>query len=139
MIALDTNVLARFYCDDPNDPEAARQRPAARKLFEQEPALFVPVTVILELEWVMRGFYRLSPADFVRAIRHLLGLSNVTVEDWERVDRALELHLDGMDFADALHWSFSSHCQSLASFDDRGFARRAKRLKLQTPVRLPKK
>ena len=78
MIALDTHVLARFYCDDPNDPEAARQRPAARKPFEQEPALFVPVTVILELEWVMRGFYRLSPEDFVRAMRHLLGLSNLS-------------------------------------------------------------
>jgi len=27
MIALDTNVLARFYCEDPEDPEAGRQRP----------------------------------------------------------------------------------------------------------------
>jgi hypothetical protein len=27
MIALDTNILARFYVDDPHDPEAARQRP----------------------------------------------------------------------------------------------------------------
>lgn len=26
MIALDTNILARFYVDDPHDPEAARQR-----------------------------------------------------------------------------------------------------------------
>ena len=32
MIALDTNVLARFYCDDPEDPEAARQRPIARRI-----------------------------------------------------------------------------------------------------------
>ena len=137
MIALDTNVLARFYCDDPNDPEAARQRPAARRLFEQEPALFVPVTVVLELEWIMRGFYRLSPEDYARAMRHLLGLSNVTVEDWEGVTRALELHLEGLDFADALHWSRSAHCQSVASFDDRGFARRIKRLALHPPVCCP--
>jgi len=134
MIALDTNVLARFYCDDPDDPEAARQRPAARRLLEQQPALFVPITVILELEWVLRGFYRLSPEEFTRAIRHLLGLSNVTVEDWERVDQALDLHLSGLDFADALHWSRSRHCKSLASFDDRGFARRIKRLNLQPAV-----
>jgi predicted nucleic acid-binding protein len=32
MIALDTNVLARFYCDDPEDPEAGRQRPIARRI-----------------------------------------------------------------------------------------------------------
>ena len=32
MIALDTNVLARFYCDDPEDPESVRQRPIARRI-----------------------------------------------------------------------------------------------------------
>lgn len=74
--------------------------------------MFVPVTLVLEMAWVMRGFYRLSPADFVRAMRHLLGLSNVTVEDWERVGRALELHLEGLDFSDALHWSLSAHSAS---------------------------
>ena len=137
MIALDTNILARFYCDDPSDPEAVRQRPAARDLLEREPALFVPVTVVLELEWVMRGFYRLSPEDFARAMRHLLGLANVTVEDWERVDRALELHLEGLDFADALHWARSGHCHAVASFDGRGFARRVRRLNLQPQVRCP--
>lgn len=30
MISVDTNILARFYCDDPEDTEAKRQRPAAR-------------------------------------------------------------------------------------------------------------
>lgn len=137
MIGVDTNVLARFYCDDPDDPEAARQRPAARRLFEQASALFVPITVILELEWVMRGFYRLSPPDFTRAVRHLLGLPNVTVEDWERVDQALGLHLEGLVFADALHWSCCSDCEFVASFDDRGFARRIKRLKLKPEVQRP--
>ena len=57
MKALDTNVLARFFIDDPDDPQAALQRPAAIAALSQ-PAL-VTVTVILELEWVMRGFYAL--------------------------------------------------------------------------------
>jgi hypothetical protein len=29
MIAIDTNILARFYVDDPKDPEASKQRPIA--------------------------------------------------------------------------------------------------------------
>jgi hypothetical protein len=29
MIAVDTNILARFYCEDPDDPDAGRQRPRA--------------------------------------------------------------------------------------------------------------
>ena len=31
MIAVDTNIVARFCCDDPDDPESKRQRPAARR------------------------------------------------------------------------------------------------------------
>ena len=34
MIALDTNVIARFYVDDPSDPQGLMQRPAARRIFE---------------------------------------------------------------------------------------------------------
>lgn len=58
MIALDTNILARFYVDDPGDPEAAKQRPIARSIMTDSPSLFVPLTVVLELEWVLRAFYR---------------------------------------------------------------------------------
>ena len=57
MKSLDTNVLARFFVDDPDDEEATRQRPAAIAAMA-EPAL-VTVTVLLELEWVMRGLYGL--------------------------------------------------------------------------------
>ena len=77
MIAVDTHILARFYCDDPQDPEAARQRPIARRVMAGSPSLFVPLTVVLGFERVMRGFYELSPADFGRAMDHLLGMSHV--------------------------------------------------------------
>ena len=46
MIALDTNILARFYVDDPNDPEAIKQRPIARRILTESPRLFVPLTVV---------------------------------------------------------------------------------------------
>jgi hypothetical protein len=49
MIALDTNILARFYVDDPGDPEAAKQRPIARQILTESVSLFVPLTVVLEL------------------------------------------------------------------------------------------
>jgi predicted nucleic-acid-binding protein len=37
------------------------------------PSLFVALTVVLELEWVLRAFYRFEPAQIVRALGHLLG------------------------------------------------------------------
>lgn len=138
MIAVDTNVLARFYCDDPDDPEAARQRPRARRLMIESPALFVPLTVVLELEWVMRGLYDVAPETFCDAVEHLLGMPHVTVERWEAVKDAVELHRKGLDFADALHWVCSKACSRLETFDDRRFVRRARRLKLQPEVAVPR-
>ena len=137
MIAVDTNILARFYCDDPDDPEAAKQRPRARRVMTESPAVFVPLTVVLELECVMRGFYELPPDKFCETVEHLLGISHVTVERWEAVKDALDLHREGLDFADALHWACSRACTKFASFDERGFIRKAAPLGLEPQVKAP--
>ena len=68
MIGFDTNILARFYVDDPNDPEAVNQRPIARRILTESEQIFVPLTVILELEWVLRAFYRFDASDFRRVV-----------------------------------------------------------------------
>ena len=138
MIAVDTNILARFYCDDPDDPEAKRQRPLARRVMIESAAIFVPLTVILEFEWVLRGFYEAEAETFCDVVDHLLGMPHVTVERWEAVKDALELHRRGLDFADALHLTCSAACERLVSFDDRGFVRRARRLGLLPEVALPR-
>jgi len=136
MIAVDTNILARFYCDDPDDPESKRQRPLARRVMIESKAVFVPLTVILEFEWVMRGFYEAEPESYCEAVAHLLGMPHVTVERWEAVKDALDLHRRGLDFADALHWTCSANCERFVSFDDRKFVRRARRLGLIPEVML---
>ena len=138
MISVDTNILARFYCDDPDDPESRRQRPLARRVMVESAAVFVPLTVLLEFEWVMRGFYEAEPESFCAAVEHLLGMPHVTVERWEAVKDALDLHRRGLDFADALHWTCSATCERLVSFDDGRFVRRARRLGLVPEVALPR-
>ena len=138
MIAIDTNILARFYVNDPSDPEAASQRPFARKILVESSSLHVPMTVILELEWVLRAFYRFEAADFIRVVRHLLGLPNAVVGGREQVETALDWHHEGLDFADALHLAASAHCKEFLSFDGRRFARRAERLALSPPVVIPR-
>jgi predicted nucleic-acid-binding protein len=136
LIALDTNILARFYVEDPSDSESLKQRPLARRLIASSTQLFVPLSVVLELEWVLRAFYRFEVKDFVNIVENLLGLPNVSIEDWSRVVDALAWHSKGLDFADALHLAASTDCTEFASFDDRGFARRAQKLGLSPPVKL---
>lgn len=137
MIAIDTNILARFYIEDPSDREAASQAWRARRVMLDSPALFVALTVVLELEWVMRGFYRLPPEAICSAVRHLLGMGNVTVQHWEAVNDAVSLHEQGLDFADALHWALSAGCERMFSFDDRRFVRRARRVSSAPGNELP--
>jgi predicted nucleic-acid-binding protein len=112
MIALDTNIIARFYVEDPADPEAVKQHPLAHRIMTESTNLFVPITVVLELEWVLRAFYGFEPSQIVRIFEHLLGLAHINTEEAERVAAALPLTAEGMDFADALHLSGSIHCEA---------------------------
>lgn len=125
MNSLDTNVLARFFIDDPDDAQAARQRPAAVEAVSERS--IVTITVILEFEWVMRGFYGLARADITQVLCALLGIEHITIEDREAVNAALDLFGAGMDLADALHLVRSGSAAAFVTFDRR-LARRAKAL-----------
>lgn len=125
MNSLDTNVLARFFIDDPDDAQAARQRPAAVAALSE--SSLVTITVILEFEWVMRGFYGLARADITQVLSALLGIEHITIEDREAVNAALNLFDTGMDLADALHLVRSNRAAAFVTFDRR-LARRAKSL-----------
>jgi predicted nucleic-acid-binding protein len=137
MIGLDTNVLACYYVDDKVDAEAQRQRLAARRLVESGQPLMVCKTVILELEWVLRGYYGFEPAEVTSVLRHLAATTHVIFEDRDAVERALSNADAGIDLADALHHASYKTCTSVATFDDRKFARRAKKLGLAPAVLLP--
>ena len=134
MIAVDTNVLARFYVDDTADPEAKRQRPLAAQLLRDTPHVFVSITVVLELAWVLQAFYEFSAREFGAVLTHLIGLPNVAVENWQAVLKACEYSERGLDFADALHLARSADAEAFVTFDDKKFARRAQKLATIPPV-----
>jgi len=139
VIGLDTDVLARYYLAGHDaDAATARQQQAARRLLEGDQPLYVAKTVLLELEWVMRGAYALARAQFAAVLDHLLASPLVTVEDRLSVEAALAGHRNGLDFADALHHATYRSCAGMASFDDRKFARPAIKLGLVPPVSVPR-
>ena len=133
MRALDTNVLVRFFVDDADDAQAAKQRPTAVAALSERS--LVSVTVLLELEWVMRGFYELPKRDISRVLRALASIEHVTLEDRDAVLGAVDAFDKGLDFADALHLARSSRASGFATFDQ-GLAKRAKGLALAPPVEL---
>jgi predicted nucleic-acid-binding protein len=138
MIGLDTNILARYYIDDDADEEAKKQQYIAKKLIESKQDLMICKTVLLELEWVMRGYYGFEVADVLRVFKHLLTLTNVHIEDRELVEKAIFGLEKNLDFADALHHASYFECENVASFDDKKFAKRLNRLAILPQVIVPK-
>jgi len=70
-------------------------------------------------------------------LAHLIALPGVTVEDRDEIEAALDHCRNGIDFADALHLAASKACTELLTFDDRGYAGRARKLRVKPPVRVP--
>ena len=111
MRAIDTNVLVRaLVCDD------AAQAARAQALLGEH-AIFIPVTVVLELEWVLRSRYAFKPAVVAQAIEKLAALGNVVVGERVAVLAATARAIQGWDFADALHHALSDGCDDFITLD----------------------
>lgn len=129
VISIDTNVVVRYLVAD----EAEQFRRATAVIERQ--TVFVCLTVFLEVEWVLRAYYRLDRGAIVAALRNFAGLRSVVVEDLNALTLALDWAARGMDFADALHLVRSTESEAFASFD-RGLARAAAKagaLTVRTP------
>ena len=124
MIAVDTNVLVRLLVND-NAAQAAR----AAAVFKAAP-VFVPKTVLLESEWVLRYSYGLPTAAIARAFLALLGLPTVTIEDAPAAYLAIRMLGREIDFADALHLASSVAAERFVTFD----AKLVKRARKYSPV-----
>lgn len=111
MIAVDTNLVVRYLVGDDENQSAK-----ARRMIDSED-VFVPTTVVLETEWVLRGAYGFSPSRVANALRAFAGLPRVEFENLGVVHRALQWMADGLDFADALHLAGADGCGVFLTFD----------------------
>lgn len=137
MIAVDTNILARAIVKETDsDSGTRRQQERARKLLTSGRDLFVPVTVVQELEWVLRAVYGMPVAAVAALFDDLLAVENITVDRAAAVAQAVAGYRNGLDFSDALHLAQAGICASLATFDA-GFVKLANRLGLKPAVSAP--
>jgi predicted nucleic-acid-binding protein len=103
MAGLDTNVLVRWLVADDDDQAAQAQRLFDAATAADEP-LFVPATVALELEWVLRSRYRLDKETVIAAFNALLETQGLELQSESAVERALHACRNGsVEFADCLH------------------------------------
>lgn len=119
MPALDTNVLVRYVVQDDNTQFAAAKRLIGLCVAEGSP-LFVPVTVTLELEWVLRSNFHYGKEDVLKVMSNLFSAAELSFESERALEVALQLFRKGSaDFADCLHIALATQAgaEPLWTFD----------------------
>jgi predicted nucleic-acid-binding protein len=99
IVSIDTNVLVRFLVQDAGAVDQCR---AAKQLLKRQ-AVFIPESVLLEAEWVLRAVYNVPRGEIHVAFTKLLGLAHVIVPDRPALKQVLAYFEAGFDFADAWH------------------------------------
>lgn len=119
MPALDTNVLVRYIVQD-DAAQAAAARRLIKRCIADGSTLFVPVTVVLELEWVLRSSFEFGKDDVLMTLSSLFSAAELTFESERALEIALQLFRKGLaDFADCLHVALATQAgdQPLWTFD----------------------
>ena len=121
MPALDTNVLIRYIVQDDEAQLAAAKR-LIRKCVSEGRSLFVPVTVALEFEWVLRASFGYAKDEVLEVLSNLFSAVELTFGSDRALEVALQLYREGAaDFADCLHIALVAQAgqQPMWTFDKR--------------------
>ncbi len=129
MKALDTNVLARLLLKDD-----ILQFKKARALLASNEIFTAPVTVMLELVWVLES-NDCTSTEIVDSLNLLMSLPNFKSAHEQVIRNALTAYLNGLDFADALHLGLSQKDEALLTFD-KSFVKQASKLGQSMSVQL---
>lgn len=119
MPALDTNILVRYIVEDDAAQLAAARQLIGRCVREGQ-TLFVPVTVVPELEWVLRSSFGFANDDVLQTLSSLLSAAELTFESERALEVGLQLFREGAaGFADCLHVALAAQAgeQPLWTFD----------------------
>jgi predicted nucleic-acid-binding protein len=122
MAALDTNILVRWLTNDDG-----KQCAIVLRLFDatinKGERLFVSVTVMLGVEWVLRTRYHYDRQMVTAALNALLDVTELEFQIEPAVEQALWLfkQTGSRDFADCLHTALASQTGHgpLLTLDDR--------------------
>ncbi len=107
--ALDTNIVVRVLAE-PDSPQSALARAAMQTPFT------VPVSVMLETEWVLRSVFRWRRDQIADAMLTLLELPECRAGS-SLLRWVIARFADGADFADMVHLVLADAADRFVTFD----------------------
>jgi predicted nucleic-acid-binding protein len=115
--------------------EPGQARAAGKRIKDVEGEFWIPVTVVLELAWVLRA-KKVPDAEIAARLHQLFMLGNLRLQCSSAVFRALRWAEQGLDLANALHLALSDKASYFLTFDE-ALMRRATKLGAQPAVAPP--
>lgn len=110
MVIIDTNCLLRFFLHDNK-----KQSNKVRKLLEAEETIYLPESVLPEIEYVMKKVYRQNKTTILDAFHYLVEQKNISMS--KEMQYAIQVYQNyNIDFVDCLAAAHSLG-NKLASFD----------------------
>ncbi len=107
--SLDTNLLVRLIVRDDEAQTVLVAKLLDRHARRSE-SLWVPVTVMLELEWILRARYKFSKAEVIRALSSLLTTMELVFESEGALEQALANYEEGgADLGEYLHLALAQY------------------------------
>lgn len=101
MIALDTNILVRYFVKD--DPRQTQSVAALVNSLSEEQPGWISMIALAELVWALRSMYRFPREQLAGAIHTLVSSKDLVLESEAAVRQALAQYRNGKaDFADCL-------------------------------------
>jgi predicted nucleic-acid-binding protein len=130
MIAIDANIILRYLLLDD-----VKQTPLATAIIEGDEALIIPISVIMEVCWMLRLKLH-TKSEIIHLLSELAGQPNINLQAANAIAKSFELAEEGLDLADALHHCLlevTNDAKSVTAFYtfDKVFAKRGQKLKLK--------
>ena len=119
MKALDTNILVRFLTGD-DKQQAKTVYNLFKKAESAKQELFIPLTVVLELLWVLESVYNISRNEILDSISEMLLMPILKFEGLPALQQfILSAQESKYDLSDLLiaHNAKNSGCEKILTFD----------------------
>lgn len=116
MIAVDTNVLLRFFEADDN----AAQTVAARDMVRSQGSVFINPVVLVEFVWALRASFGLDRNAIHARLQRIVAAPEFVLPFAASIERAVEQYGKGLaDFADCMigELNLAFGCDATMTFD----------------------
>jgi predicted nucleic-acid-binding protein len=119
MIALDTNVLIRFFTAD-DDVQYRLAKALISKHQGMNKSIYISAIVLCELVWVLKSGYKYSRQQISKLLQQMTRTEEFAFSVMDELIEAILLYQNGHgDFADYLIYTINKNvgCESTYSFD----------------------